>query len=337
MIREAIKDLVGGNSLGFTQASNIMREIMEGGSTPSQLAAFLTALHIKGETPEEIAGMASVMREKSLKVSVPGVLVDTAGTGGDMKNTINISTGSAIIAAGAGLKVAKHGNRAATGSCGSADVLEELGINIELSPTGVRECIKRTGFGFMFAPIFHPAMKYAGPTRKEIGIRTVFNILGPLTNPANAQCQLLGVSDITIGPKIAEVLRLLGTKHSIVVHGNDGLDELTLSGNTHMWEIKDNKVISYTVCPSDFGLDTIATDALSGGSKSDNAAKLWQVLEGKTGPLRDVMLLNSAAVILLGGKTPSLERGLFLAKDSIDSGRALACLKHLVSLSKQLA
>ena len=230
MIREAIDALISGRSLGMEEASTVMREIMDGEATPAQLGAFLTALRAKGETPQEMAGMATVMREKALRVRVEGTLVDTAGTGGDGKGSFNISTASAFVAAASGLTVAKHGNRAASGSCGSADVLEALGVKIDLGPEGVKRCMEEVGFGFMFAPTFHPAMRHAAPVRREIGIRTVFNVLGPLTNPAGAQCQLLGVAAVSLGDKMAEVLVLLGSEHSLVVHGEDGLDELTLGG-----------------------------------------------------------------------------------------------------------
>ena len=235
MIKEAIEAAISGVSLSMEQASATMREIMDGEVTPAQLAAFLTALRLKGEASSEIAGMASVMREKALRVQVDGTLVDTAGTGGDGKGTFNVSTAAAFIGAAAGLKVAKHGNRAASGSCGSADVLEALGVKIDLGPDPVERCIEGVGIGFMFAQTFHPAMRHAAPVRREIGIRTVFNILGPLTNPAGAQCQVLGVADATIGDKMADVLKLLGTRHSLVVHGEDGLDEFTLGATNRVW------------------------------------------------------------------------------------------------------
>ena len=236
MIRESIDTVVSGQSLSMEDASLVMREIMEGEATPAQLGAFLTALALKGETTQEIAGMAKVMREMALHVKVDGELIDTVGTGGDGKNTFNISTATAFVAAGAGLKVAKHGNRAASGSCGSADVLEALGVQIELSPEAVAQCVNEVGVGFMFAPAFHPAMRYAGPVRREIGIRTVFNILGPLTNPAGAQTQLLGVAFPELGGIMAEVLGFLGSHHAMIVHGHGGLDEISLSGDTSVWD-----------------------------------------------------------------------------------------------------
>ena len=231
-VREAITAVVDGHSLSREDAASAMRQIMGGEATPAQLGAFLTGLRIKGETTQEIAGMASVMREFALKVEVDGPLIDTVGTGGDGQNTFNISTATAFVAAAAGLKVAKHGNRAASGTCGSADVLEALGVRIELSPEGVARCIEEAGVGFMFAPVFHPAMRHAGPVRREIGIRTVFNILGPLTNPAGAQTQLLGVAFPELGETMAEVLGILGSHRAMIVHGHGGLDELSLSGDS---------------------------------------------------------------------------------------------------------
>ena len=231
-IRQGIDKVVSGSNLTMEEASLVMRQIMLGETTPAQLGSFLTALSLKGESIEEIAGMATVMREFALRVNVDGMIVDSVGTGGDGLNTFNISTASGLVAAGAGLKVAKHGNRAASGTCGSADVLEELGVNIELSPEGVERCIRESGIGFMFAQAFHPSMRHAGPVRREIGIRTVFNILGPLTNPAGAQSMLVGVAFPEMGEKMASVLNLLETGHSIIVHGEGGLDEMTLGGST---------------------------------------------------------------------------------------------------------
>ncbi|HIF44163.1 MAG TPA: anthranilate phosphoribosyltransferase, partial [Dehalococcoidia bacterium] len=253
-IKEAVSTVVSGDSLSMDEAALVMRQIMSGEATPAQLGSFLTALSLKGETNEEIAGMATVMREFSLRVNVDGMLVDSVGTGGDGLNTFNISTAAAFVAAGAGLKVAKHGNRAASGTCGSADVLEELGVKIELSPEGVERCIKESGIGFMFAQAFHPAMRHAGPVRREIGIRTVFNILGPLTNPAGAQSMLVGVAFQELGQKMADVLRLLDTQHSIIVHGDGGLDEMTLSGDTLVWEVNQGQVSNWTLSVADTGL-----------------------------------------------------------------------------------
>ena len=336
MIREAIEKLVSNNSLTMQEASTVMREIMEGEATPAQLGAFLAALRIKGETAQEMAGMASVMREKALKVEVDGLVVDTCGTGGDGKGTFNISTAAAFVAAGAGVKVAKHGNRAASGTCGSADVLEALGVKIDLDADGVRQCIEEVGIGFMFAPAFHPAMRHAAPVRREIGIRTAFNILGPLTNPAGAQAQLLGVPDVGLGAKTAEVLKLLGSHHSMVVHGDDGLDELTLGARTHVWEVLDGAIDTYTISIEELGLPHVAIEDIQGGGPEDNALKLRQLFDGENGPVRDVVLLNSAAVMLVGGKAADLKGGIKLARSAIDSGEARKRVEHLAELSQRL-
>ena len=336
MIRDAIETLVAGRSLSMDQAAAVMREVMDGEATPAQLAAFLTALRIKGETPVEIAGMAAVMRERALRVEVDGPLVDTAGTGGDGKGTFNISTAAAFVAAAAGLKVAKHGNRAASGSCGSADVLEALGVKIELGPEGVKRCIQEVGIGFMFAPTFHPAMRHAAPVRREIGIRTVFNILGPLTNPARADRQLVGIADPSLGEKMAEVLKLLGTRHSLVVHGEDGLDELTLGAHTRVWEVKESEVRSYRVSPEELGLPRVSTQDIVGGSPEENAGILRRLFQGEDGPAREVVLLNGAAVLMVGGKAQDLTDGIALARDVIDSGAALAKVDALVELTGHL-
>ncbi len=237
MIREAISAAAAGESLSMNDAIEVMREVMEGEATPAQLGAYLTALALKGETPEEIAGFATVMREKSLRVDPGGTAIDTCGTGGDRKGTFNISTAAAFVVAGAGLTVAKHGNRAASGDCGSADVLEALGVQIELPPEGVERCLREIGIGFMFAPAYHPAMRYAAPVRREIGIRTVFNVLGPITNPAGVSCQLIGVGYPELARKVAEALQLFGTHHAIIVHSDDGMDEISLGSDTNGWEV----------------------------------------------------------------------------------------------------
>jgi anthranilate phosphoribosyltransferase len=336
MIREAIATVASGRSLSLEDAAAVMREIMEGEATPSQLGAFLTALHIKGETPEEIAGMARVMREKALNVNVAGPLIDTCGTGGDGKNSFNISTAAAFVAAGAGLKVAKHGNRAASGSCGSADVLEALGIKIDLPPEGVEQCINDVGIGFMFAPVFHPAMRHAAPVRREIGIRTAFNILGPLTNPAGVQSQLLGVPYAGLGDKMAEVLKLLGIHHALIVHGDDGLDELTLTGKSTIWEVLDGVIHSWTLPVERAGLPRASLEDIRGGTKEENAAIMRRVFQGEEGPIRDAVLLNSGAVLLAGDKTNAVHQGVEMAAEVIDSGAALQKLDALVELSQRL-
>jgi anthranilate phosphoribosyltransferase len=336
MIREAIGAVFSGKSLSRDEAATVMREIMEGEATPAQLGSFLTALSIKGETPAEIAGMATVMREKARRVIVSGPLIDTCGTGGDGKNTFNISTAAAFVAAGAGLKVAKHGNRAASGSCGSADVLEALGVKIDLPPEGVERCINEVGLGFMFAPVFHPAMRYAAPVRREIGIPTVFNILGPLTNPAGAQSQLLGAASAGLGEKMAKVLKLLGIHHAIIVHGEDGLDELTLSGKTRGWEVLDGVIHSWTLAVAVTGLPVAPIEAIKGGTREENAATMRRVFQGESGPIRDVVLLNSGAVLVAGDRANTVKQGIEMATGIIDSGEALRKLDALVELSQRL-
>ena len=337
MIREAISAAAGGESLAMADAVVVMREIMEGVATPAQLGAYLTALSLKGETPEEIAGFVTVMREKSLRVNAPGRAIDTCGTGGDRKGTFNISTAAAFVVAGAGLTAAKHGNRAASGECGSADVLEELGVRIELPPAGVERCLREIGIGFMFAPAYHPAMRYAAPVRREIGIRTVFNMLGPMTNPAGVSCQLIGVGYPEAGAKIAEVLRLLGTDHAIIVHSDDGMDELSLGSDTVGWEVREGMVRPYRVRPRELGLPPATPDDLRGGSPADNAAMMRAVLSGASGPIRDAVALNSGAALVAGDMASSLAEGIELAAAAIADGRAAAKLAALIALTQELA
>ena len=335
MIRESIDTVVSGRSLTMEEASSVMREIMEGEATPAQLGAFLTALALKGETTQEITGMARVMRDMALRVEVDGELVDTVGTGGDGKNTFNISTATAFVAAGAGLKVAKHGNRAASGSCGSADVLEALGVQIELSPVAVAQCINEVGVGFMFAPAFHPAMRHAGPVRREIGIRTVFNILGPLTNPAGAQTQLLGVAFPELGGIMAEVLGLLGSHHAMIVHGAGGLDEISLSGDTSVWEVRRGQVEEWTIRVEDTGLPETPIEAIRGGSKEENAATMLRLFQGEQGAVRDMVLLNSAGVLMVGDKAETIRQGVEMSAGIIDSRAALAKLDQMVEVTQR--
>ncbi len=333
-IREAIDIVVSGNDLPIYDAASAMRQIMSGEVTPAQLGSFLTALRLKGETNEEIAGMATVMREFSLRVNVDDMAVDSVGTGGDGLNTFNISTAAAFVGAGAGLKVAKHGNRAASGTCGSADVLEELGVKIELSPEGVERCIRESGIGFMFAQAFHPSMRHAGPVRREIGIRTVFNILGPLTNPAGAQSMLVGVAFPELGEKMASVLNLLDTHHSIIVHGDGGLDEMTLSGDTAVWEVADGVVSNWTLSVADTGLPITPIEAIRGGDKAANAATMRALLNGEGGPVRDYVLLNSAGVLLVGDLVTNIRDGVELAAQAIDSGAARDCMESMIQASQ---
>jgi anthranilate phosphoribosyltransferase len=337
VIREAIALLVSGQSLSQKEAAAVMEEIMAGQATPAQIASLVTALRMKGETPEEIAGMAQIMQERSLRVNVEGPLVDIVGTGGDGKGTFNISTAAALVTAAAGLRVAKHGNRAASGMCGSADLLEACGVKIDLGPEGVQRCIQETGIGFMFAPVFHPAMKNAAGPRREIGVRTVFNILGPLTNPARVQALVLGVPDPALGDKMAQVLRHLACRHALVVSGEDGIDELTLTGPSRVWELADGGVQTYTLAPEDVGLARVSLSALKGGSAQENRALLERLLTGEPGPLRDVVLLNAAAGLRVGGAASSLPEGLKAAARAIDTGAASKTLHHLAQLSMSLS
>ena len=336
MIQETIQSLVVRRHLSINEAHEAMKEIMDGKATPAQIGAFVTALHLKGETIEEISGMAQAMRESSLHVNTDGVVVDTCGTGGDSSGTFNISTTVGLVAAGAGIKVAKHGNRAMTGNCGSADVLEALDVKIDLSPNGVETCLNEIGFGFMFAQTFHPSMRFAAGPRKEIGIRTVFNILGPLTNPAGAKNHLLGVSKPDIGEKIAHVLNKLGSTRALIVHGMDGLDEITMCDSTQVWDMQNQAVTTYTVSPEFFGFNRATSDSLKSTGVKDSVKTLLNILSGKTGPSRDVVLMNTAATLVAANKTETLKEGVSLAKESIDSGKAMGKLKSLIKLSQNL-
>lgn len=337
MLREALEILVARRSLSQAQAAQAMEEIMEGRATPAQIASFLVALRMKGETPEEVAGMAQVMRSKALRVEVPFPLLDTCGTGGDRSGTFNISTAAAILCAAAGAKVAKHGNRAVSSASGSADLLEACGVRIDLGPEGVAQCIQEVGIGFCFAPVFHPAMKYAAPVRREIGIRTVFNILGPLTNPAGAQFQVLGVANAALGDLMAQVLRLLGVKRAWVVHGEDGLDEITLCASTRVWEVDSAGVRSFTLVPEEVGLHRARPDDLKGGTAQENAQRLLSLLRGERCPLGDAVLLNAGAGLVVYGKARTVQEGLALAQRVVERGAALALLERWAEVSQRLA
>lgn len=334
-IRAAIEALVNEQrDLSEQEAVAAIEEVFSGEATAAQLGAFLIALRLKGETADEIAGMARVMREHARRVEVEGPLLDTCGTGGDGRGTFNVSTAAAFVAAGAGARVAKHGNRAMTSGCGSADVLEALGAKIDLAPEQVAECIRRTGFGFMFAQAFHPAMKYAAATRREIGVRTVFNILGPLTNPAGATSQLLGVARPEIAPKMAAALQRLGSRHALVVHGHDGEDELSLGGPSSVCELRGGDVRQYTVAPEDAGLSTAPPSAIRGGTPGQNAAVLVSMLKGERGPLRDVVVLNAAAALVAADAVADLRAGAQAAAEAIDSGEASRRLDAFVELTR---
>ena len=335
MIREAIDKIVQGKDLSHEEAAQAMNEIMEDEATPAQIAAFITALRMKGETVTEITGMATTMREKSLKVTTDGFLVDTCGTGGDGQNTMNVSTAAALVAAAAGVKVAKHGNRAASSTCGSADILEANGVKIDLSPEGVQQCLEEVGIGFMFAQVFHPSMRHAAGPRREIGIRTVFNILGPLTNPARAQAQVLGVADPQISERMAQALGRLSVQRAMVVHGREGLDEISIAGPTRVWELLDGKVTSYTITPEDAGLQRTSLDSIKGGSVERNVELFRSVLQGIAGPAQDAVLLNASAALVVGGKARDLKEGVAVAREAIASGAARDKLEALARLSQQ--
>ncbi len=332
--KEAISAVVEGRSLSEDEAAAVMEELMAGEASPAQTAALLTALRMRGETVEEIAGFARVMREKATRVEVGLPLVDTCGTGGDGKGTFNVSTTAAFVAAGAGQAVAKHGNRAASSGCGSADLLEALGVNINLNAAQVANSIEEVGMGFMFAPMFHPSMKFVAPVRREIGIRTVFNILGPLTNPAGATRQVLGVADPVAAGKMAQALGRLGCQRAMVVHGRDGMDELSLSAPTEVWDVQGSGIKTYVVDAEELGLPRHDLSAVRGGDAEANAAITRAVLEGERGPARDVAVLNAAAALMVSGCAEDLKEGLALAATSIDSGAARAKLAALVEFSQ---
>ncbi len=333
-VKEAISKAIAGENLSQAEASGAMDEIMSGQATDAQIAAFITALRMKGETPEEIAGCAQVMRDKATPIHTRHPLVvDTCGTGGDGAQTFNISTTVAFVLAGAGLPVAKHGNRSVSSRSGSADVLEALGVKLSLNPEQVGRCLDEIGIGFLFAPALHGAMKYAAAPRKELGIRTIFNILGPLTNPAKAQVQVLGVFDPNLTETLAQVLARLGTRQAYVVHGDQGLDEVALSGPSKVTQTVSGDVRTFYVDPVEYGLHKAQTAALAGGSAEDNARITKQVLQGAKGPCRDVVLINAALGLMAGNRAESIEEGLDLAAKSIDSGAALGKLEELVQFT----
>jgi len=313
-----------------------MKEIMEGRATEAQVAAFLTALRIKGETVEEITGAARIMREKATTIKAPEGVLDTCGTGGDMSHTFNISTAAAVLTAAAGVPVAKHGNRSVSSKSGSADVLEALGVRIDLTPEKVERSLYETGFGFLFAPLFHPSMKYAVGPRKDIGIRTIFNILGPLTNPAGAKRQLLGVFADRLTDTLAEVLGNLGAEDIMVVHGEDGLDEITISDGTKVSRWKGGRVETLYITPEDFGFRKADVQSLSGGDKEENAKIFLSLFNGEKGPKRDVVLMNSAAALVVADKAKDLMEAVSLASELIDSGRATQKLQEIVKITNAL-
>jgi anthranilate phosphoribosyltransferase len=336
MIREGIQKLIEGTDLTYEESGVIMNEVMSGKATSSQTAAFLTALRMKGEAVDEIIAFASVMRSHGRQIhpKIQGRLVDIVGTGGDKIKTFNISTTAAFVIAGAGVYVAKHGNRAVTSKSGSADVLEKLGLNLSLEPQAIEGIIEQVGVGFMFAPAFHPAMKYAAEPRKEIGIRTVFNILGPITNPASASAQIIGVYDAKLVEPMAYALQKLGCQEAIVAHGLDGLDEISTVGKTLIAHLKDSTVTVKEYTPTDFGIKTALPSDLQCGSAEESAQTLFRILTGKDKTAKtDIVLVNAAAGIIVGGKAGDFKEAIALAQKSIESGAAYAKLKSMVKAS----
>ena len=335
MLKRFIAEVVEGKDLDEEEASRAMGHIMEGEALPTQIASFLTALRMKGETSKEIAGFARAMRAKAVRIRARAgeCVVDTCGTGGDGCGTFNISTAVAIVAAGGGLTVAKHGNRSVSSNSGSADVLEALGVNITLPPEKSEACLQENGLAFCFAPSFHPAMKHALAPRKEIGIRTAFNLLGPVMNPAGATVHLLGIYREDLTRLVAEVLKSLGSKAAFVVHGADRCDELSITGKTTVCQLKDGSITSYQVEPEDAGLKRSSLESIRGGSPEKNAGIVRQILKGEPGPPRDVVLLNGAAVFVASGKASNLKEGIEMAEESIDSGMAMKKLEALIEFS----
>ncbi len=333
-IADAIARVIEGENLSAQDAASVMTEIMSGQSTPAQIGAYLTALRMKGETVDEITGSASVMRKMATRVRVDDPLVvDTCGTGGDKSGTFNISTTVAFVVAGGGITVAKHGNRSVSSRSGSADVLVSLGVNIEIPPQQVTDAINGIGIGFLFAPLFHGAMKHAIGPRREIGVRTLFNVLGPLTNPAGAGIQVLGVYDQALTDTLAQVLMKLGSQHCFVVHGLDGLDEITTTGPSRVAEGKKGVVDSYVVSPEDFGIPLAKATDIAGGDADTNAEISRRILAGDAGPQRDIVLLNAAPAFVGAGKARNIVEGIACAAEAIDSGAAEAKLAQLVAFS----
>ena len=343
-IIDGIRRVVDGQHLSSAEAESLMSEIMEGKATDTQIASLLTALRMKCETVDELIGFTRVIRAKASSIRPRSVigpnqeyLIDTCGTGGDATGTFNISTATAFVVAGAGIRVAKHGNRSVSSLCGSADVMEALGIRLDLTADAVARCIDEVGLGLLFAPLLHEAMRYVSLARREMKIRTVFNILGPLCNPAGAKAQLLGVYDEDLTEIMAQVLCELGTERAFVVHGSDGLDEITITGESKISEVKNGEVRTYYVTPEDFGIERASMSAIYGGNAEQNAEIIRDILANRGGPKQDVVLLNAAAGLVVGGKAANLRDGIQLARKSIESGNALMCLNKLVNLSKKLA
>ncbi len=350
MIKEFISKVVGGEDLTEAEMETAMEEIMTATATPAQIGAFITALRLKGETVDEITGAARIMRAKATKINVRNHLVnidrdeiniedetilDIVGTGGDGTRTFNVSTTTAFVAAGGGIKVAKHGNRAVSSLCGSADVLENLGVKLDVTSTDVEKCINEIGIGFLYAPLFHGAMKHAAGPRREIGIRSIFNLLGPVTNPAGASVQVLGVYEQSLTEKIALVLKRLGTKEAFVVCGEGTFDEISICGPTRVSHLKDNSVRTFQMTPEEYGFKRAAVEEIVGGDAKKNANIVRNILDGEKGPKRDMVLLNASAAFVAAGLCDNFEEGIKFAKDSIDSGKALEKLDKLVDLTQQ--
>ncbi len=332
---QALHKLLDRHDLSREEMLSVMHQIMRGEYTPAQIAGVLIALRMKGETVDEIAAAAEVMRSLSTKVeaAADAHLIDTCGTGGDGIQTFNVSTVSAFVAAAAGARVAKHGGRSVSSTCGSADVLEALGVNVNLAPAQVARCVNEAGIGFMFAPNHHSAMKHAAPVRRELGVRTLFNLLGPLTNPAGAPNQVMGVFDRALTGKLAHVLKRLGSHHVMVVHGADGMDEISFAGDTYVAELKDGEVREYVLNPQQFGLGLHAAESIRVKDAAESRAMILEVLAGRKGPARDIVLLNAGAAIYVAGLVDSLSAGIATAAQVIDSGAASAKLEQLIAMS----
>ncbi len=335
MIKEAMVKVAAHQSLTTEETRQVMEEMLSGEATPSQLGAFLTALRMKGESVDEMVGLALAMRDHAVGVDFDQLLVDTCGTGNDQLETFNVSTAAAIVTAAAGQPTAKHGNRAVTSKFGSADALETLGVAIDLGPEDVARSIRRARFGFMLATAYHPAMKAIGQVRRELGIGTVFNVMGPLSNPARAEAQVLGVADGKLTLKMAEALRRLGSKHAFVVHGLEGMDEISISGPTEIHEVRDGWIRTYQIAPEDLGLPRHPLASIAATSREDSVRIIREVFAGAAGAPRDVVILNAAAGLAAGDKAKDLADGLILAARAIDSGAAQATLDELVAFAKE--
>jgi anthranilate phosphoribosyltransferase len=337
-IKNVIRKISEGKHLTEAESFGAISEIMSGEAQPVEIAAFLTGLRINRETVAEMTGGVRSMREVCVKIH-PKVdfLVDPVGTGGDQTGTVNISSAAALVAAAAGAKVAKHGNRSVSSKSGSADFYEALGFDLTLSPVEVEKCVETYGFGFMFATLFHPAMRHAAPVRRQLGIRTIFNVLGPLSNPAGAKGQVIGVYDATIMQFVAETMQAIGVEHAMIVHGCDHTDEITISGETSVVELKNGEIFSYTLHPRDFGLETAPLEAIKGDSPAENVRIIEEVFQGKTGPVRDIILMNAAATIYVGQRAANLQEAFQLAETAIDSGAVLRLVDQLRNFRHQSA